>query len=388
MRAICGPPGAAAGSTEMCTCEPALDRSSLMEDPPGPMRPPTNSAGTCNSLGGPGAAFGTALDCAPGGSGGGRPPAAGMPASAGVPAGRACIPAPGRAGPPGSAGCRGGPPMGHPFWARVSLIICSVFSTSPTIVTLPKASEGRWSILTSAPLRWRMSWMVSPPLPMSARIWIPSNLSTLNLEGSTPGGGLGSARGIRSWSQSGTLPGSPSWSHLDFFLFVASPADPLSPDDGGSAGNGAKLPPARMGMDSGEMARLCAAPLRRLRLRRRLPLRRLRLPLRRRLLRLLLRLALRCLRLRLRCLLALRRFLLALRRLRLRLRSFFSLLRLRSFSFSFSFSLSFSFSFCRSRSRSRSFSFSLSFSFSFSSRLGGGARCRSLRSLTFSRILV
>mmetsp|Transcript_32611 Transcript_32611/g.93517 ORF Transcript_32611/g.93517 Transcript_32611/m.93517 type:complete len:366 (-) Transcript_32611:1162-2259(-) len=243
MRAICGPPGLAAGRTEMWTCEPAFARSSLMDEPPGPISPPTSSAGTCSSRGGPGEVTPMGPPPPLGGPPGmpppGMPPPGGMPpppdimlpcprpARAGVPAGRAgSMPPPPPpicplGWPPPPCGGIGGraampccwgraTPSGQPFCAKASLIICSVFSTSPTMVTLPQTSDGKWSIFTSAPLLWRISWTVSPPLPMSARICMPSILTTLNLDASTPGGGFGSALGMRSCSQSGTFPGSPS----------------------------------------------------------------------------------------------------------------------------------------------------------------------------------
>mmetsp|Transcript_24713 Transcript_24713/g.53930 ORF Transcript_24713/g.53930 Transcript_24713/m.53930 type:complete len:244 (+) Transcript_24713:321-1052(+) len=208
----------------MCTWLPAFCRKSLMVAPPGPMRPPTSSAGTAISRGAPGSP--------PGAGNAGRPGGA-MPAVAGVPAGRASIApgmpgggagtpggrTPGGKGNPGKAGGgpgggRGIPPIGQPLMARVSVIIFSHTSRlSPTIMAWPCVSLGAISILTSVPLLWRISWMVSPPLPMSVRIWRASNLIGLNLEGSTPGGALGSAFGMRSCSQSGT-PAFPSWSHL------------------------------------------------------------------------------------------------------------------------------------------------------------------------------
>mmetsp|Transcript_81959 Transcript_81959/g.230701 ORF Transcript_81959/g.230701 Transcript_81959/m.230701 type:complete len:250 (+) Transcript_81959:1007-1756(+) len=161
---------------------------------------------------------------------------------------------PGGAGPP--PGCIGiiipccgggglGAPMGQPFKTRHSLIRTSVLSMSPTMVTVPTGSWGTWSILMSAPLLARMSLIVSPPLPMSARTWRPSSFRTLNLDGCTPGGGLGPAAATltRSCSQSGTslfgfsatLP-SASRSHFDRFrsAFASPPspgafASPLSP---------------------------------------------------------------------------------------------------------------------------------------------------------------
>jgi len=49
------------------------------------------------------------------------------------------------------------------------------------IVTMPSASRSsfEWSILMVAPLRIRSSWMVSPPLPISALICGPLNFSVL-----------------------------------------------------------------------------------------------------------------------------------------------------------------------------------------------------------------
>mmetsp|Transcript_770 Transcript_770/g.2491 ORF Transcript_770/g.2491 Transcript_770/m.2491 type:complete len:263 (-) Transcript_770:326-1114(-) len=179
IRTLCGPPGAAGGRTEMYTAPPALARISLMVAPPGPMRGPTSSGGTWTSLGS---------------AWSGKARAARGTLRAGVPIGRA-------ARGPGL-----GTPSGQPLVAKASLIICSVFSTSPTMVTVPSGSWGKWSILMSAPLRLRMSRIVSPPLPMSARICTPSIFMTLKFSGATPGGGLGfwSPLGTRSCSQSGT----------------------------------------------------------------------------------------------------------------------------------------------------------------------------------------
>lgn len=196
IRAICGPPGVAAGKTDMCTCGPAFARRSLIVEPPGPMSPPTKSAGTCTSRGVPGVVLmgspgGAAAPGGPGvpaGSAGGgaccKPgmpgaPAAPIMAMAGAP-GAPVIPsmlggAPGMApGGPGNISIApgmpawgapkasipaggAGTPSGQPFAKSASLIICSVFSMSPTIVTLPTVSFGAWSILISAPLRCRMS---------------------------------------------------------------------------------------------------------------------------------------------------------------------------------------------------------------------------------------
>lgn len=57
-------------------------------------------------------------------------------------------------------------------------------------------------------------------MPIKARTCILSILMTLKRDGSTPGGAFGSALGMRSCNQSGTLAGSPSWSHLDFLRLL------------------------------------------------------------------------------------------------------------------------------------------------------------------------
>mmetsp|Transcript_20959 Transcript_20959/g.54914 ORF Transcript_20959/g.54914 Transcript_20959/m.54914 type:complete len:325 (+) Transcript_20959:694-1668(+) len=255
--ATCGPPGVAAGSTEMWTWLPAFVLSSLMVAPPGPMRPPTSSAGTVISRGWPGLGLGpvnVAVAGVPAGNAGSRPcsPASG-PTSGAPPGGGGCIPPPGMPGMPGRPGRPGipgmpgmpgspgaprggtGMPRGQPLAAKASVIICSVFSTSPTNETLPCWSFRPHSILMSAPLRWRMSWTVSPPLPISARICTAAIFSTLNLDGSTPGGGPGSALGMRSCSQSGTPDFGPSSSHIDFLLRLPPPASPSAPAPAGAS---------------------------------------------------------------------------------------------------------------------------------------------------------
>mmetsp|Transcript_79992 Transcript_79992/g.259259 ORF Transcript_79992/g.259259 Transcript_79992/m.259259 type:complete len:292 (-) Transcript_79992:369-1244(-) len=175
IRAIWGPPGEAAGNTEMCTCVPAFALKSLMVEPPGPIRPPTRSAETWSSLGAPGAAVGPPASAwVPAGKAG-RAPGGSRPASGGGIM-------PGGEGPPGGGmrakGMPGGwpggggtpPPIGQPFIESASLIIASVISMSPTMVKWPVGSFGPRSILISALLLCRMSCTVSPPLPMSARI--------------------------------------------------------------------------------------------------------------------------------------------------------------------------------------------------------------------------
>jgi len=195
----------------MNTPPPAFARMSLIVAPPGPMRGPTSSGGTCISF-----SSGTSTDCpgAPGGRGG-------------APSGR-------------------GPDNGQPLLDRASRIIFSVFSTSPTIVTVPSRSCGRWSILTSAPLRCRISRMVSPPLPISARICTPSIRSTLKFSGAMPGGGFGPSWETRSCNQSGTSLGNlggPSSSHFVLRLLLSSSA--VDVDDGVAGG----LPPGGMGVE-------------------------------------------------------------------------------------------------------------------------------------------
>jgi len=348
----------------MNTWPPAVWRSSLIVAPLGPMRSPTRSRGTGTSqlrwpcpaalllllllaeppVGRP--IVGIVVEAppraeprscrgvcsrtlgAPGGRGGGLAPAA---RSSCCRAGMACAAAAAIGWAIGCGGWGGrGAPSGQFLLSRVSLISCSVFSISPTMVTVPSGSGCLWSILISAQLLARSSWIVSPPRPMSARIWAPSSRSTLNLPGSTPGGGSASFFPAMSCNHAGiggviAADAGPSSSHLERFfwlwllLLLASPNPPPSMDNEAAKtawahASGAIL----LGIDSGEMARLWA-PAPRLRLRLRLRLRR--------------RLRLRCclffwLRLRSRCfsLLRLRRRLRLLRRLsRLRLRLLLSL---------------------------------------------------------------
>mmetsp|Transcript_43324 Transcript_43324/g.68675 ORF Transcript_43324/g.68675 Transcript_43324/m.68675 type:complete len:362 (-) Transcript_43324:7-1092(-) len=177
-----------------------------------------------------------------GSSGGGIPP---TPCIPGMPSG-------------GGGGTCGFGTKGQPLVAKASFIITSVLSTSPTMVTLPSGSDGKWSILMSAPLRNLISLMVSPPLPMSARICTPSIRMILKRAGSKPGG-VGRPSSLRSLSQSGRADGSPISSHLDFFFFLSSPSSGAEPGGGGSFGETGGS--ASFGIDSGEMAERCGRRL-------------------------------------------------------------------------------------------------------------------------------
>mmetsp|Transcript_41046 Transcript_41046/g.88956 ORF Transcript_41046/g.88956 Transcript_41046/m.88956 type:complete len:262 (+) Transcript_41046:884-1669(+) len=128
--------------------------------------------------------------------------------------------------------------------------------------------------------------MVSPPLPIRARICTASIFNTLKRSAATPGGARGSF-GAKSANHSGNPPG-PVWSHLDFFRgfsdfsgsmapliaapALAPPAEPAASPSGGIIGAGSEgsggmpsgaeeKPPdsSRCGMDSGEMARFFSA---------------------------------------------------------------------------------------------------------------------------------